>query len=119
MFSACQTYGTEATRRLFGADGFRSEEDQGVGGGGGGRGQPSARAGRGVVKEEVGYAGGEEYELIPALVNFVRAELEDWERRRYSEVHWLLFACCWFVSLLVLFCCLLANILSYLFLFRC
>lgn len=74
--SACQTYGIEAARPLFGGDGLR--------GGSGGDGGRSSSAG--------GFRGGEgegedeDEELIPALVNFIHLELEDWERRRYSEV---------------------------------
>ncbi|CAM9354762.1 unnamed protein product [Ectocarpus sp. 12 AP-2014] len=73
VFSACQAYGEEAARSLFGADGFRGGDE--AEGGGGGR----SSLGRGGGEEE------EVRELIPALVDFVRLELEDWERRRYSE----------------------------------
>lgn len=85
VLSACQTYGVEAARPLFGADGScgRSGGDGGLSSSGGRRAEAAGGGGGwgGAGEEE-----GEEHEVIPALVNFVHLELADWERRRYSEV---------------------------------
>ncbi|CAM9881770.1 unnamed protein product, partial [Hapterophycus canaliculatus] len=85
VFGACQTYGAVAAQALFGDDCF-CREDQGqvvIGGSGGGQSSGGVRA-EGMAA--AGYGGDDGCHLIPALVNFLRLELEDWERRRYSEV---------------------------------
>ena len=83
MLSSCQTYGVEAARPLLGQDGRRGGSG-GDGDGDGGR--PSSAGRRAEVRGGEGEGEEEEEEIIPALVSFVHLELEDWERRRYSEV---------------------------------
>eukprot|EP00903_Cladosiphon_okamuranus_P009362 g8926.t3 len=82
LLSACQTYGVEAARPLFGGDGLHG--GSGGDGDGNGNGGRSSSVGR---RAEVGGGEWEDEEIIPALVNFVHLELEDWERRRYSEAN--------------------------------
>lgn len=79
MLSACQTYGVEAARPLLGGDGLHGGGPGGDGDGDGGRSSSAGPRAEADGEEE-------EEEIIPALVNFVHSELEDWERRRYSEV---------------------------------
>lgn len=100
MFCTCQRYGAEVAQSLFGDDGGRGERQNGGaesgrehggghGGGGDGRSTAGSRGGAETGRE----AGGSG--LIPALVNFVRLELEDWERRRYSQVCVVGWCECW------------------------
>ena len=83
MFYACQRYGKDATRPLF-ENGEGRGGCGGVGGGEGGSGGRGVAGGRAEAGDERGGLS-----IIPALVNFVRFELEDWERRRYSQVPWV------------------------------